>query len=400
VKNFLTGPTKKRLIEELRQILYAHPKYRGDSQNVQNKFAFRQRPQRGIIVNNASADRVRLSADNYVGRLSSFVMQAMVGDHAGTSVEWVMENKSLLEQYSPSRDVFPSPPGVYLIEVKTVPDDARNVPGTFSMQPVLTVSDELLLIFGQEAQLSRQGLYDGALRLWVDGRHPLTAGVDYTVDYAEGLITFLKTVPPGIDILADYRYVLPAQDPLYFRTDAADYEAIPGAILAFGDRHVAGDKLAVVVGQTRADTAEVYGGKFEVNFELVLFSKDPEDRERLVDYVVASILDRQNQLGFDGLELLDVSPGGETEEVYVAEIDDYYYDGAVSVGIRVDWEVYKPLPVEVFRIDTVSKKAAGVPSDILGGDPESDLVQVKSKKWEMAGIAAVGRRKLTYERVR
>lgn len=393
------SPTKKRLIEELRQILYAHPRYREDSQNVQNKFAFKQRPQRGIIVNNASADRVRLSADNYVGRLSSFVMQAMVGNHAGTSIEWVTENKSLLEQYSPARDVFPSPPGVYLIEILTCPDDARGVPGTFSVEPVLTVSDELLLIFGQEAQLSRQGLYDGALRLWIDGRVALLAGVDFTVDYAEGLVTFLKPVPPGISIYADYRYSLPVQSPYYFKTEETNYVAIPGAILAFGDRHVVGDKIAVVVGQTRAETADVHGGKFEVNFELVLFARDPEDRERMVDYVVVSILERQNQLGFDGLELVDVSPGGETEEVYVTEIDDYYYDGAVSVGIRVDWEVYTPLPVEVFRMETVSRKRE-TESDVLGDNGESDLVQVKEKEWELAGVAAVGRRSPTYERIR
>ncbi len=399
MKNFLTSPTKKRLIEELRQILYAHPRYREDSQNVQNKFAFKQRPQRGIIVNNASADRVRLSADNYMGRLSSFVMQAMVGNHAGTSIEWVTENKSLLEQYSPTREVFPSPPGVYLIEVLTCPDDARGVPGTFSVEPVLTVSDELLLIFGQEAQLSRQGLYDGALRLWIDGRVALLSGVDYAVDYVEGLITFLKPVPPGINIYADYRYSLPVQAPYYFRTEETNYVAIPGAILAFGDRHIVGDRIAVVVGQTRAETAEVYGGKFEVNFELVLFARDPEDREKMVDYVVASILERQNQLGFDGLELLDVSPGGETEEVYVTEIDDYYYDGAVSVGIRVDWEVYMPLPVEVFRIETVSRKQE-TESTVLGDNGESDLVQAKAKGWELAGVAAVGRRAPTYERMR
>ncbi len=399
MKNPLIGPTKKRLIEELRQILYAHPRYREDSQNVQNKFAFKQRPQRGIIVNNASADRVRLSADNYVGRLSSFVMQAMVGNHAGTSVEWVMENKSLLEQYSPTRDIFPSPPGVYLLEILTCPDDARGVPGTFSVEPVLTVSDELLLVFGQEAQLSRQGIYDGAVRLWIDGRRALLDGVDFTVDYSEGLITFLKPVLPGMNIYADYRYKLPVQSPYYFKTEATNYEAIPGAVIAFGDRHVVGDKLAIVVGQTRAETADVYGGKFEVNFELVLFARDPEDREKMVDYVVVSILDRQNQLGFDGLELLDVSPGGESEEVYVAEIDDYFYDGAVTVGIRVDWEVYTPLPVEVFRIETISK-ARERESDVLGGSGESDLVQVKARAWGLAGVAAIGKRSPTYERIR
>lgn len=395
MKNFLISPTKKRLIEELRQILYAHPRYRADSQNVQNKYAFAQRPQRGIIVNNASADRIRLSADNYVGRMSSFVMQAMVGNHAGTSVEWVMENKSLLERYSPDRSVFPSPPGVYIIDVKTVPDDARGVPGQFMMEPVLTASDEALLIFGDEAQLSRQDLYPGALRLWVDGRRPLIDGVDYTVDYAEGLVKFLRPVS-GSDVLADYRYKVPVQGPYYYKTDEADYDSIPGAVIAFGDRHIAGDRLAVVVGQTRSEVADVHGGKFEVSFELVVFAKDPEDRERLGDYVVASVLERQNQLGFDGLELLDVAPGGESEEVYVAEIDDYYYDGAVNISIRVDWETYTPLPIEIYRAETVSKARERGP-DL---PTQSDLLVATSKRTDLAGIAAIKARRPTFERIR
>lgn len=399
MKNFLVAPTKKRLIEELRGILYAHPKYRADSQNVQNKYAFSQRPQRGIIVNNASADRVRLSADNYVGRLSSFVMQAMVDGKPGTSVEWVMENKPLLERYSPSREIFPSPPGAYVLTVLTVPDDARQVPGTFSMEPVLTAPDELLLVFGSEAQLSRENIYPRAIRLWVDGKRPLVLGVDYEVDYPSGLITFLKPVPSGMQIYADYRYVLPTQVPVYYKTDVADYDTIPGAIIAFGDRHEAGDKTAVVVGQTRTDTAEVYGGKFEVSFELVVFSKDPEDREKFSDYVVASVLERQNQLGFDGLELLDISPGGESEEIYVSEVDDYYYDGAVSVGIRVDWEVYVPLPVEVFRVETVSKDEEQS-RGYLDGTARSDLVEIADSPWKLDGIAKLGRQRLSFERIR
>ena len=399
MKNFLTNATKKRLIEELRQILYAHPRYRGDSQNVQNKYAFDQRPQRGIIVNNASADRIRLAADNYMGRLSSFVMQAMVGEQPGTTVEWVMENKSLLEKYSPDRSVFPSPPGVYVLDIKTVPNDARNVPGTFTVEPILTVSDEMLLIFGQDAQLSRQGIYPGAVRLWADGRRPLVDGVDFEVDYAEGLITFLKPVPPGTNVFADYRYKLPVQGPYYYRTDAADYDSIPGAVIAFGDRHQAGDKLAVVVGQTRSEVADVHGGKFEVTFELVVFTKDPEDREKMSDYVVASILERQNQLGFDGLELLDVSPGGESEEVYVTEIDDYYYDGSVSVSIRVDWEIYTPLPIEIYRAETVSKAREREQGN-LAGTAQSDLVRAAAKKWELAGVASIKGRRPQFERMR
>jgi hypothetical protein len=86
VQNWLTNALKKRVIKELRKILYDHPRYRADSNNVQNKYAFEERPQRGIIVNDASADRVRLSADNYMGRITSFVMQTPVENKPGTTL--------------------------------------------------------------------------------------------------------------------------------------------------------------------------------------------------------------------------------------------------------------------------------------------------------------------------
>ncbi len=404
MENMLTNKTKTRLIWELRQILYSHPKYRKDSDNVQNKFAFpKERPQRGIIVNNASADRVRLSADNYVGRLSSFVMQAPVENHPGTSVEWVVENKSLLERYSARRDIFPSPPGAYVITIQSVPDEGHGVPGQFIIDPYLTASNEELIIFSSpsetEAQVSREGIYPNSMRLWLDGRRPLLAGVDFTVDYASGLITFLKSTPVGSSVMADYRYRLGQQGPYPFNIDQADYRSIPGAILAFGDRAQEGDRLAVVVGETRSDVAEVYGGKFEVGFELIVFARDPEERERMSDYVVAKILERQNQLGYDGLELLDVSPGGETEEVYNQEVDDYYYDGNVSVSYRVDWEVHSPLPVEIFRAE-VTSKAEELEKGYLDGTYTADMLNAKAARGELLGVPAIIGRSPGYERIR
>lgn len=396
---WLTNSTKKRLIREIRSILYEHPKYRADSDNVQNKFAFKERPQRGVIVNGTSADRVRLSADNYVGRISSFVMQAPVENSPGTSVEWVIENKSLLEQYSPRRDIFPSPPGVYVIEVAEVPDEPRSIPGQFFIDPILSVPNELLIIFGQEAQLSHQGVYPGSVRLWLDGRRSLLTGVDFSVDYLTGMITFLKPVPIDANIYADYRYSVLKQGPHYFNLDAANYTAIPGSIIAFGDRAEKCDRLAVVVGETRSEVADVYGGKFEVNFDLVVFSKDPEDREKLVDYIVVKILEHQNALGYDGLELIDVSPGGESEEVYVSEIDDYFYDGAISVSFRVDWEIYIPLPVEIFRAE-ITSHTEEVKEGFLTGQYSADLIRAMANRGELSGIASVKGKNISFERIR
>lgn len=400
--SWLTNASKRRVIEELRSILHEHPRYRSDSKNVVNKFSFKERPQRGIVVSGTSADRVGLSASDYVGRLSSFVMLTQYKDCPGTTVEWVRENFPLLEQYSKRRDVFPSPPGAYLIEVQSLPDQARGVPGKFVVTPHLTVHGEPLLILSDpssaESQITRLPLYRGALRLWLNGKRPLVQDVDYSVDWELGSIVFLKEIPAGSTVDADYRYVLPSRGPFDFFLNKYDVEAIPGTVIAFGDRAQDCDKMVVVVTDKRVDTAEIFGGKFEVHFDLTVFSRDPEDREKFSDFVVHSIMDKKRAWGYEGLELLDVSPGGESEEIYNAEIDDYYYDSAVSMTLRVDWESYVPLPIQNFRIEQTSQ-AEELSSGYVDGSYVLDLLRV-GDLGSVAGVSVNIGDKITFPRVR
>lgn len=384
-------------------MLFDHPRYRDDHLNVQNKFSFEERPQRGIIVNGASADRVRLSADNYVGRLSSFVMQTTIGTFPGTSLEWVKENKSYLEHFSPTRSVFPTPPGVYILRIVSLPQEERNLPGEYTLDPYLTVSDESVITFGSNSdltgQLSNVNIYPNSVRLWLDGRRPILEHVDFDVDYATGEITFLKPTPAGSTIFADYRYKIETQGPFQYKRESSDEEAIPGAILAFGDRIWQDDQLAVVVTPDRTETAEVYGGKFEINLELIVFSRDAEDREKLSDYIVAKTLESQNRLGFEGIELLDVSPSGESEEIYNETLDDYFYDSTVSLSYRVDWQIFVPMPIEIFRVETTSK-AAEEQTGYLDGTYSTDLISIESDPSRVAGLKTVIGRDIGYERLR
>lgn len=402
MKVWLINATKKRVIKELRKILYDHPRYRSDSENVTNKYSFEERPQRGIIVNSASADRVRLSADNYVGRLSSFCMLANVDNAPGTTIEWVRENFNVLERVSPKRDVFPTPSGVYNISVQSVPDEARKVSGTFTVEPVLTETNEPLITFvssgDREAQISRGNLYPGSVRLWLDGRRGLVQGTDFEVDDKTGEVTFLKETPTGGVIYADYRYIMPAQGPFKYDREQVNLDAVPGVVIAFGDRPQECDKQCIVVTDERTDVAEVYGGKYEVSFELIVFARDAEDREKLSDYVVVKVLEIQNALGFEGLELIDIAPGGENEEVYNSDTDEYYYETTVSMSLRVDWEVYVPLPITISRAENTSREAE-IEHGYLDGSYPLDLLRGTNPLGAYGVGVAIGR-DLSFERVR
>jgi hypothetical protein len=402
MKSWLTNATKKRLIGELRSILYEHPRYRSDSNNVVNKFSFKERPQRGVIISGTSGDRVGLSANDYIGRLTSFVMLTPYQDFPGTTLEWVRENFPLLEQYSKRREIFPSPPGAYLVEIQSLPNLTNNTPGKFVVKPYITVNGEPLLILsdpaGNEAQITNIPIYEGALRLWLNGRRPLLQDVDYSVDWENGTIVFLKDLPSDAVVEADYRYSLPERGPFDFNLEKTNVDAIPGAVIAFGDRAQDCDKMVVVVTDSRTEVAEVFGGKFEIHFDLTVFSRDAEDREKLSDYIIHRVLDKKLAWGYEGLELLDISPGGESEEIYNAEIDDYYYDSAVSLTIRVDWESYVSLPVQNFRIEqtsAVEEQAKGY----ADGSFVLDLLRMGDLT-DMAGVSTTIGRKITFPRIK
>lgn len=114
------------------------------------------------------------------------------------------------------------------------------------------------------------------------------------------------------------------------------------------------------------------------------------------DYVVEKVLERQNTLGFEGLELLDISPGGESEEVYNAEIDDYYYESAVTLSMRVDWETWVPLPIVINRIDLTSESKLSETGYL--GSASYDLLKVATELG-ITGIPVRIGKTLTYERV-
>lgn len=354
MKNWLTNATKTRVIGELRKILLSHPLYADSAKDVRNKFSFPERPNRGVIVNSTSADRVKLSSDNYVGRIKSFCMLTWFQNFPGTSIEWVTENKTVLESVDPTRSVFPAHPGVYLIEIKSVPDLAKDIPGEFEVEVIKTVFDEYLLVFGSDndlfASLSNTGVYEGSLSLWLDGKIKLIEGSDYSFDIDKNEIVFLLPTISGSYVVADYRYSDGIKTAYPFKANESNISAIPGATIAFGERCVVGDKQAVVVTDQRVETADVYGGKFEINFELIAFTRDSEDREKFSDYIVVKFLELQNQLGFEGLELLEITPAGESEESFNDTSDEYWYDSSISLSLRVDWETYSPLPISLSYI--------------------------------------------------
>ena len=363
----LIGTLKRRLVQELKDSFASHPVYGKIVPFIQDRYAFEERPQMGIVVKGASANKVQLSADNFIGAIESHVMLAYMGAPV-FPLEWVKEDSSTINA---NGGRMPTPPGIYYLEILSVPEDAQSF-GQYMIDPLLTVNDEPVLRFltgiETEGQL-QQVPVKGTLRLWENRRFPLKEGVHYQVDYKTGAITFLERATPGSVVTADYRYEVRSVGPIPYQWNTADVQTLPGVVLAFGKRGAVGDRVAIVVYEDRVETAKAYGGRFDVSFELDVISRDTIQTEEITDLVFMYLwVQKRDRLSFEGIEIVDVSIGGESEEIADETGDEYFYNSSISVQIQADWETHIPLPLTISHV-TDTKGSGGGPDGGASGAP-------------------------------
>lgn len=376
----LIGSMKRRLVLELKDSFSEHPIYSKIVPWIQDRYAFDERPQMGIVVKGASANKVQLSADNFLGSVDSHVMLAYLGAPV-YPLEWVREDLACIRA---NGDQMPTPPGIYYIEILESPVDAQSL-GKYIIDPLLTVNDEPVLRFltGIETEGQLQHLpVQGTLRLWENRKFLLQEGIHYTLDYATGAIEFLERASPGSTVTADYRYAVQSVGPIDYQWNRADFETLPGVVLAFGKRGKVGDKVAVVVYGDRVETAKAYGGRFDISFELDILTRDTIQTEEIADLVYMYLwVQKRDLLSFEGIEITDVTIGGEAEEVADETGDEYTYSASMSIQIQSDWESHVPLPLTITRAtattaaaDARAKVSDRIQDSTIIGDVQNSLV--------------------------
>ena len=114
---YLSAELKRKILSELKDCFKDWiPQHADAIDYINHKYSFSQRPQKGVVVNNANASPIRLSNDNFQGTVYSHAMLAEVDGFPGTSVEWVRQNRRLLLE---NDGVFPAHPGIYYIQTYT-----------------------------------------------------------------------------------------------------------------------------------------------------------------------------------------------------------------------------------------------------------------------------------------
>ena len=368
----LTGAMKRRMILELQRYWAYHPKFQGIVGNIQGKYSFDERPQYGIIVKTSGGNKVDLSADNFVGTVQSYVMLTRVQNYPGLAIEWVGEDATAIQK---NQGVFPSPPGIYYIELTK--DDE------FYVDPLFDVYHEQVMILDPStAQLGSKFL-KGTLRLYeMPSGFLLQEGVNYTADPATGSISLIKPLTGGRYLSADYRTPGATRGPFVLYENNGNNTAIPGCVLAFGSRNGVGDRLAVVVTPIRQPTALEYGGRWDITMDFDVVARDPDEQQEIADQTVIymwGIL--RSRLSDEGIEMIDLSLGGESEEVYDENGDDYFYNSSFSATLQTEWHVRVPLDLFLRQAAPLTvqqaQAIAGLDDDQLAGH-QGNIVGLES----------------------
>lgn len=356
----LTEAVKRRFILELRRFWATHPKYQDLVDGIQGKYSFGIRPPHGIIVKTGSASKVDLSADSYVGRVVSHVMLANWKRYPGHSIEWVREDTLALQA---NGDRFPSPPGVYFINIIEDPDDPTQL--AFTVDAMLDVYHEQVLPIGTSALLQNPPIA-GTTRVYeMPADYMLYEGKNYELALdgdgkPTGELILAEELSEGRYLSIDYRYTPEREDDQipYWRIypKHANHKAIPGCVIAFGNRVKKGDRQVIVVQEVRSPTALEYGGRWSLSIDFEVFSRDVYAQQEIADTSVMYFWGLlRPRLATEGIEIMDISLGGESEEIYDDTGDDYFYNSSFSMTVETDWAIHVPLPIFLRRVEALSE---------------------------------------------
>jgi hypothetical protein len=391
---------KRRFILELRRYWQYHPRYAEDLvDHIQGKYSFRERPQCGIIIKTGGGTRVDLSADNYIGVVNSYVYLVKYKNYPGIAVEWVREDGLAIQK---NQGAFPSPPGVYYIELTE--DDE------FYVDPLLDVYDELVtMVDTSTAQIQNPPL-EGTVRLYeMDAGFLLVEGVNYTLTRdGQGNPTgeIILTEPLGTNryLKVDYKTPSASTGPHKLYPMMANNQAIPGCVLAFGRQNTKGDRFAVVVQDVRRPAALEYGGRWQVVLDFDVTARDVYAQQEIADQTVIYLWGvLRPYLSTEGIEMIDLSLGGESEEIYDETGDDYFFNSSFTLTVETEWSVY--VPVSVFLRQAVpltleqQRVLAGL-SDEEAAQVQSNIEQLYTLNLETIRDPYFGGRSSTFEVIR
>lgn len=355
----LTLAVRDRIIHELREFWADDPRYPMLSNNIQGKYSFEERPQFGMVIRTGGASNIVLSPDNFIGTVLSTVSLARLKEFKPYgSVEWAKEDSMSST----------NTPGVYVIKI--FDDPSANVKGhsfhAYAHRYERRIEASPMVI-GREIHLLDAPL-EGSLRLIEYPSMRLVRKAEYELNNETGVVTLAEDLPSGFKIEARYTVDSGQEGPFTVKPAQAYNNIVKGAILAFGRKIREGDQQVVIVSETPEIVSEEYGGRWDVSVDVELIARDPHSQADICDrttvWIWSSLRKKLTEIGVD---ISEVNLGGEAEEVYDENGDDYFYTGSISFTAQTNWFVHDPVVIPIYYVS----KEGIVPFEIA---PISDMV--------------------------
>jgi len=176
---------------------------------------------------------------------------------------------------------------------------------------------------------------------------------EYTVDYDTATVTLKEELPRGLSLQARYTVDSGQTGPYSVKPAMAYNNIVEGAILAFGRKLREGDQQVVIVSESPEIVSQEYGGRWDVSVDVELIARDSHSQADICDRTVVWIWsDLRRKLTEIGVDISEVNLGGESEEVYDENGDDYFYTGSISFTAQTNWFVHDPVLIPIYYIST------------------------------------------------
>jgi hypothetical protein len=340
----ISNSLKKRFVLIFQEIFLKHPIF--NKVEVFTKFPETERPKNALMIRSVSGNSMKLGLDNFVRTDIQYSSLANLKKVQGNSIEWVRDDARGIENLSA--------PGFYIVKMNsTIVDKQEKF--TFNVTPFLLVDDEKLdiqFIEGKKgAYLKNIPINSSTDIITGDKIIDLKRDIDYTIEYATGKILFNTSIDEFESVYIDYQVLSETSKEYEIEYYMANTFAIPGVVLAFGDRLKAGDEQVVIISKEKRDVAKVYGGRWQCSVDIIGLSQDDDQQERLVDYAISIFwAEWQDKLVNEGINVFDFSLSGEAEDLELEISEEYYYTGGISFTAEVNWELAVPLISEIRRI--------------------------------------------------
>lgn len=367
-----------RFIEELREFWKDHPRYPDLPQNIQDKFSWETRPQEGMIVKVGGSSAQRLDAGDFIGYVYGHAMMYRIPNAPGEFLEWVKDDSRAIYD---NQGMFPSAPGIYFLDIISTPsvdaDTGLTVNGTFYVDRLFDIRNEAAIrLNAQTFQVTQLPIHPKSIRLYLSPNGTeVYEDSDFSVNYETGEITFAYSLPTPTQVLADYRLIGDTTGPHGYRYNFANNLAIPGVILGFGHKVKVGDKLAIIIQDPPNLTNLEYGLRWSTSIDIDIMSRDVFSQREIAERSAMFLnIALRKRFANEGIEILEVSIGGESENIYDENGDDYFFNSSLSLTVETEAFIWEPVTLFLKNVSSISIQQA----KMMGSMTEEELSNLET----------------------